>query len=162
MPAARSSSNAADRLGERHVRVELVGQVEIDALDAEPLEARLELPGDPLGREPVSRRPASIGLNVLVVIVGRTPRARIQSPIIRSLRPPPYASAVSKWSIPCSQAASISANASSRLRPCPNSSGAEPTPPKFPQPSATRGNGQLGAAERAALDRERGAHQTPA
>src|SRR5690349_4953975 len=41
--------------------------------------------------------------------------------------------------MPASMAASISANASSRLRPCPNSSGAEPMPPKFPHPSATRG-----------------------
>src|SRR5271168_595548 len=41
--------------------------------------------------------------------------------------------------MPCSQAASISSNASGSLSPWPNSPGAEPTPPKLPQPSATRG-----------------------
>src|ERR1700733_12875843 len=40
--------------------------------------------------------------------------------------------------MPSSQAASISANAWSRLMPCPKNSGADPTPPKLPQPSATR------------------------
>src|SRR6476659_173079 len=37
--------------------------------------------------------------------------------------------------MPAVQAASISANASSRPSPWPNSSGAEPMPPKLPQPS---------------------------
>ena len=43
---------------------------------------------------------------------------------------------MSKTLIPAAQAASIRANASSRLSPWPKSSGAEPMPPKFPQPSA--------------------------
>src|SRR4051812_44915267 len=56
-----------------------------------------------------------------------------------SLRPPPYASAVSKCRIPSSHAASMSANAPSSLVPWPKNSGAEPTPPKLPQPSMIRG-----------------------
>ena len=45
---------------------------------------------------------------------------------------------MSNQSIPAAQAASISANASSSVSPRPKNSGAEPTPPKFPQPSAMR------------------------
>ena len=41
--------------------------------------------------------------------------------------------------MPSSQAASISSNAWSSLSPWPKNSGAEPTPPKLPQPSAIRG-----------------------
>src|SRR6478672_7673745 len=37
--------------------------------------------------------------------------------------------------MPAAHAASIKANASSRLSPWPKSSGADPIPPKFPQPS---------------------------
>ncbi len=55
--------------------------------------------------------PACTGLNVLVVSRGRTPREAIQRPMACSLRPPPYASAVSKWVMPDCQAASMSANA---------------------------------------------------
>src|SRR5690348_8551282 len=40
--------------------------------------------------------------------------------------------------MPSSQAASISANAPSRVIPRPKNSGADPTPPKSPHPSATR------------------------
>ena len=43
---------------------------------------------------------------------------------------------MSKTLMPAAQAASISANASSRLSPWPKSSGAEPIPPKLPQPRA--------------------------
>src|SRR5262245_8418450 len=39
--------------------------------------------------------------------------------------------------MPCSRAASINANAVASSSPRPNSSGAEPMPPKFPQPSAS-------------------------
>ena len=46
---------------------------------------------------------------------------------------------MSKWVIPSSQAASISAIASCSFWPWPKNAGAEPTPPKFPQPSAIRG-----------------------
>ena len=45
---------------------------------------------------------------------------------------------MSKNVIPAAQAASMSANASSSVSPWPKSSGAEPTPPKFPQPSPIR------------------------
>ena len=41
--------------------------------------------------------------------------------------------------MPDSQAASISSNAWSSVSPWPKNSGAEPTPPKLPQPSATGG-----------------------
>jgi hypothetical protein len=61
-----------------------------------------------------------------------------QFPMNVSLRPPPYASAVSNVVIPASQAASMIANASSRLSPPPKNSGAEPMPPKFPQPRTIR------------------------
>src|SRR3954452_4443450 len=80
-----------------------------------------------------------MGLNVFVVIAGRTPRAAHQRPIIASLRPPPYASAVSKCRSPSSHAASMRANAPSSSMPWPKNSGAEPTPPKLPQPSMIRG-----------------------
>ena len=83
--------------------------------------------------------PSAIGLNVLVVIVGRTRRVLIQRPIASSLRPPPYASAVSKCVIPIAHAASISSIACSSVRPWPKNAGAEPMPPKLPQPSAIRG-----------------------
>ena len=80
-----------------------------------------------------------MGLNVLVVIRGRFPVDAIQAPIHDSLRPPPYASAVSNQSSPSSQAASISANASSFVSPRPKNAGAEPMPPKLPQPSTIGG-----------------------
>ncbi len=51
-----------------------------------------------------------------------------------SLRPPPYASAVSNVVIPASQAASIRANACSSVSPRPKNAGDEPIPPKLPQP----------------------------
>src|SRR6188472_1949138 len=79
-----------------------------------------------------------MGLNVFVstVISLRTvlPLAAIHSPIHVSLRPPPYASAVSNDRIPSSQAASMIRIASSCGIPCPKKAGAEPTPPKLPQP----------------------------
>src|SRR5258707_12545418 len=85
--------------------------------------------------------PSSIGLNVFVesTTSSRTsePFVRSQSPMKDSLRPPPYASAVSKVVIPASQAASMIAKASSRLSPPPKSSGADPMPPKLPQPRIT-------------------------
>ena len=55
-----------------------------------------------------------------------------------SLRPPPYASAVSSARMPRSHASSSSRNASSRLVPWPKNAGAEPMPPKLPQPSTIR------------------------
>ena len=51
-----------------------------------------------------------------------------------SLRPPPYASAVSNVVMPASQAASMIANACSSVSPSPKNAGAEPMPPKLPQP----------------------------
>ena len=55
-----------------------------------------------------------------------------------SLRPPPYASAVSNVVIPSSQAASMSRNASSFDVPWPKNAGDEPIPPKLPQPRMMR------------------------
>src|SRR5262245_45133566 len=82
--------------------------------------------------------PASIGLNVFVTITGRLPLLAIHFPIDCSLRPPPYASAVSNVRIPSDQATSINSNACSSLSPWPKNCGAEPTPPKFPQPRTSR------------------------
>ena len=79
-----------------------------------------------------------MGLNVFVVSCGRYPRLDIQLPIIASLRPPPYASAVSNIVIPSDQAASMMRNASSSSSPWPKNSGAEPMPPKLPQPRMMR------------------------
>ena len=83
-----------------------------------------------------------MGLKVFVTTTTRSrtslPFARSHSPMYDSLRPPPYASAVSSVVMPRSQAASSSLNASSRVVPCPNSDGLEPIPPKLPQPSTTR------------------------
>ena len=69
---------------------------------------------------------------------GRLPVARIQAPIADSLRPPPYASAVSNQRMPAAQAASMIAKASCSDSPRPNSSGAEPIPPKLPHPRTIR------------------------
>ena len=66
-------------------------------------------------------------------------RERIHSPMYVSLRPPPYASAVSNHVMPASQAASISSSACSSVSPCSKKAGAEPIPPKLPQPRMTRG-----------------------
>ena len=65
-----------------------MGQIQLDPVDPEPVQAQPELTGDPLGLQPVVR-PGRIGLKVLVVSCGRTPREAIQRPIARSLRPPP-------------------------------------------------------------------------
>src|SRR6187551_3405678 len=85
--------------------------------------------------------PSSIGLNVFVAITTRSrtsaPFVASHAPMYSSLCPPPYASAVSRVVIPRSHAASRSRNASSREVPWPNSRGAEPTPPKLPQPRIT-------------------------
>jgi hypothetical protein len=48
--------------------------------------------------------------------------------------------------MPASKAASISANASSSVSPWPKKSGAEPIPPKFPQPSAIRATASPGSS----------------
>ena len=93
-------------------------------------------------RESPRSAPSSIGLNVFVsiVIASRTaePFAASHSPIHVSLRPPPYASAVSNVVMPSSQAASMIRKASSCGIPCPKNAGAEPTPPKLPQPRMIR------------------------
>src|SRR5262249_6728954 len=84
----------------------------------------------------------SIGLNVFVstAIASRTDGSlpASHSPIQVSLRPPPYASAVSNVLIPSSHAASMIRNASSCAMPWPKNAGEEPTPPKFPQPRTIR------------------------
>src|SRR5262249_13654695 len=67
-----------------------------------------------------------------------TRRSARHPPTQVSLRPPPYEAAVSKKVTPAAQAASISSNACSRVSPWPNSSGADPMPPKFPQPRPMR------------------------
>src|SRR5690242_5046960 len=48
--------------------------------------------------------------------------------------------------MPAAQAASITANASPSVSPWPKKSGAEPTPPKFPQPSAIRATASPGSS----------------
>ena len=48
--------------------------------------------------------------------------------------------------MPAWKAASISANASSSVSPWPKKSGAEPIPPKFPQPSAIRATASPGSS----------------
>src|SRR6266540_2912587 len=82
----------AERLCERRLRVELVRQIEVDPVDAEPLEARRELAQDPVARE------AAVVARVHgVVRLRREPRpvpgCLDPPPMARSLRPPPYASA---------------------------------------------------------------------
>ena len=73
-----------ERLLLRDVRVEVVGQVERDAVDAEPAKARLHLPADPAAAQAPGRRPSLIGLNVFVAI---TTSSRTVAP----LRPEPLA-----------------------------------------------------------------------
>ena len=86
--------------------------------------------------------PSSIGLNVFVATTIRSrtslPFVDSHSPMKLSLRPPPYASAVSKVVIPRSQAASMRRNASCLVVPWPKNAGEEPIPPKLPQPSTIR------------------------
>src|SRR5580704_18260210 len=48
--------------------------------------------------------------------------------------------------MPAAQAASISSSAWSSVSPWPKNAGAEPTPPKFPQPSAIRATVSPGIA----------------
>ena len=56
-----------DRLGERRLGVAVVREVEVDPVDAEPLEAALDLAPDPVAREaPVAGSPVT-GLKTLVV-----------------------------------------------------------------------------------------------
>src|SRR5207237_8532347 len=78
------------------------------------------------------------GLSVFVVSTWRLRRAASQLPIDRSLRPPPYASPVSNAVKSRSHAASMIANASASDSPWPKKAGAEPIPPKLPQPSTIR------------------------
>src|SRR5207244_10603880 len=53
-PTRRSSDlERAGRLGNRHVRVPVVREIHLHPFDAEPAQARLELPLDPGGRETV-------------------------------------------------------------------------------------------------------------
>ncbi len=87
---------------------------------------------------PWSSGSPSTELKTFVVSVGSFPVCARQRPIQVSLRPPPYASAVSKSLIPSDQAASMIAKASSSLSPWPKKAGAEPIPPKFPQPRMRR------------------------
>ena len=85
--------------------------------------------------------PSSIGLKVFVAITTRSRASgfvRSQAPMYSSLRPSPYASAVSSVVIPISHAASSNRNASSRGVPLPTWAGDEPMPPKFPQPRMIR------------------------
>src|SRR5262249_57167970 len=53
-------------------------------------------------------------------------------------RPPPSALGVSKKLTPDSKARSISSRACSSVSPMPKKAGAEPMPPKLPQPSPSR------------------------
>ena len=79
-------------LGDRHVGIPVVGEEQVDALDAEPLQARLELPLHARGREAV------VGALVHRVerlrreddlVADAAPFERSQSPMDVSLRPPP-------------------------------------------------------------------------
>src|SRR4249920_1215214 len=93
-------------------------------------------------RESPRSAPVLIGLKVFVsmTIRSRTAASLVasHSPIHVSLRPPPYASAVSNVVMPRSHAASMIRMASSLAIPWPKNAGADPTPPKFPQPRITR------------------------
>ena len=81
---------AGDRLVERHPRVGLVGEVEVDAIDAEALEAALDLAPDPVRREAASSGSPTTGLKTFVVSTSPSGwRVARQRPIHDSLRPPP-------------------------------------------------------------------------
>ena len=139
-PGAHELVEGRERVRDRRVGVGGVDEVEVDALQRRAARgcpraaagcARARALRRP-GRRRASGRPSSPRAR------RRARRASSHSPIQRSLRPPPYASAVSRSVIPSPRAASRSANASSRLSPCPKKAGADPIPPKFPQPSASR------------------------
>ena len=61
LPLGDESVERADRLGDRHVRIHRVGEVERDRLDAEALEAAVELAPDPLAATGRGRRRRSSG-----------------------------------------------------------------------------------------------------
>ena len=73
----------------RDVGVEVVGQVEVDLLDAEAFEARVQLALHPLGRERRGRRRMPSGCRSWSSAAGCARARGIQLPIVVSLRPPP-------------------------------------------------------------------------
>ena len=135
-----AASNVAIVSRERRRLVGLVREVEVDPLDAEPLEAALRAAGGS-GPARARCRPASRSSS------GR-PSSSAASPSGRAVRAPARRSSARSCrrrrrrrcrtsGCRCSQARSMIANASSSAIPCPKNSGAEPMPPKLPQPSAT-------------------------
>ena len=123
--------------GSRRVR-----EVEVDALDTEPLEARVDLPPHPSRSET-----AILALGHRVERLGRDPEP-VRTSACESIRLRTShcvrrrtASAVSNQVMPASQAASMSSSACSRVSPWPKKAGAEPIPPKLPQPRMKRDSG---------------------
>src|SRR4051794_27209109 len=92
------------------------------------------------GARPRSAGSPVTGLKTFVVTSSPSGRRSArQRPMYDSLRPPPYASAVSNQRKPAAHAASMIARASSSFWPLPKNAGADPMPPKLPHPSARRG-----------------------
>jgi hypothetical protein len=136
-PSARACVEGTERLRQRHLRVELVGEVQLDAVDPEPFQARAQLAGDPLGRRPWSA-PACMGL----IGLGRELRADGRARRSSGRSPLAAAAAVGVGGVEVGDAELPGGvHQLERLvlvSPWPKNSGAEPTPPKLPQPSAIR------------------------
>ena len=135
-PRRDEPSNARERLLDRRVRVGLVSEVEVDALARAGRGCRRA--GAGFARAPGrGRRRRSSALNF--VVSGPAHAARGAS--ARSALAAPAAVRVGgvEGGMPSSHAASMSANAPFSALPWPKNSGAEPTPPKLPQPSTIRG-----------------------
>ena len=141
LPGAHELVEGEQRLLLRHLRVELVGHVDRHALDAEAAQARVDLPAH------AGARQASVlaGVHRVVGLGLDRHRARTSErlgsqPLAdRRFAPSPAVGVGGvEGVIPRSQAASMIRKASSRGVPRSKSSGAEPMPPKLPQPSATR------------------------
>ena len=139
LPASRSSSKTEMVSASGDAAIELVGEVEIDAIDAQALEARGELTADACRRQAL----IAVGGHPVERLGGErwagcaASGSRRRSPPRCGLprrhrryrsggRPAPTPRPSARAPRECD-------------RPCPKNSGAEPTPPKFPQPRATRG-----------------------
>ena len=79
-----------DRVAEWRRLVRLVREIEVDAVDSEPLETALELPANPIRREPgVARRPGGGVEDLRRQLEAFGTAGHRQAPIQRSLVPPP-------------------------------------------------------------------------
>ena len=146
-----------ERVGQRHVRVEIVGEVQVDLIESEAVKARVELAGDPLGRQP------TIGAGVHRVVRLRGDR-RANPPGLHPAADHPLAAptAVRVGRVEVVDAL-LPRGVHQRERLVLAQSVAEPLgrgsdPAEVAASERHARNRELGAAEGAAVDRKGGAH----